>query len=58
MALLISVVHSGFGQKCGETVWRFDLGESTCKSLSFTIAVAGDSRCLDGFALGCALSGL
>ena len=39
-------------------VWRFKQGESTCKSILVTIAVASDSRCPDGFALGCALSGL
>ena len=46
------------GPKGGETVWQFNLGESTCKSILVTIAVASDSRCPDGFALGCALSGL
>ena len=39
-------------------VWRFKQGESTCKSILVTIAVASDSRCPDGFAHGCALSGL
>ena len=40
-------------------VLRFNLGESTCKSIPFTIAVASDSRCPHGFAdLGCVLSGL
>ena len=39
--------------------WCGDLkGESTCKSILVTIAVGSDSRCPDGFALGCALSGL
>ena len=42
----------------GEPVWRFKQGESTCKSIPFTIAVASDSRCPDGFVHRCALSGL
>ena len=39
-------------------MWRFKQGESICKSIPFTIAVASDSRCPDGFAHRCALSGL
>ena len=54
---LLSVVRSLDWD--GNVEKRFgDLGESTCKSIPFTIAVVSDSRCPDGFALGCALSGL
>ena len=34
---------SGLGRKGGETVWRFKLGESTCKTIPVTIAAASDS---------------
>ena len=37
-------------------MWIFKQGESTFKSISFTIAVASVSRCPDGFAHRCALS--
>ena len=59
MALLVWVVCSlewdgNVKKLCGD----LNLGEWTCISISFTIAVASDSRCSGGFSLGCALSEL